>query len=98
MMRRRIVDEDEAARWFAKADRGPLAADDRKAFLEWLEAPGNAEAYQETVDAWSSLRAAKGADGLMAMRAAALRDASGISRRRAIFGLAGAATAAGASK
>ncbi len=95
MMRRRIVDEDEAARWFAKADRGPLAADDRKAFLEWLEAPGNAEAYQETADAWSSLRAAKGADGLMAMRAAALRDASGISRRRAIFGLAGAATAAG---
>lgn len=94
-MGRRTVHKDEAAHWFAKADRGPLGADDRKAFLEWLEAPGNADAYQETADAWSTLGAAKGAEGLMAMRAAALRDASGISRRRAIFGLVGAATAAG---
>ncbi|WP_184718580.1 FecR domain-containing protein [Caulobacter sp.] len=88
--------DDEAARWFAKADRGPMSAQDRKAFLEWLETPENAEAYQETADAWSTLGAAKRADGLMAMRAAALRDASGVSRRRAIFGLAGAAGAAGA--
>ncbi|MDR6625607.1 FecR domain-containing protein [Caulobacter segnis] len=94
-MGRRIVHEDQAAQWFAKADRGPLAADDRKAFLEWLEAPGNAEAYQETADAWSSLAAAKGADGLIAMRAAALREAAGISRRRMIFSLVGAVTAAG---
>lgn len=88
--------EDEAARWFAKADRGPMSAEDRRAFLEWLEEPGNADAYQETADAWSTLGAAKRADGLMAMRAAALRDASGVNRRRAIFGLAGAAAAAGA--
>ena len=88
--------EDEAARWFAKADRGPMSAEDRRAFLEWLEAPENAEAYQETADAWSTLGAAKRADGLMAMRAAALRDASGVSRRRAIFGLAGAVGAVGA--
>lgn len=88
--------DDEAARWFAKADQGPMSAGDRKAFLEWLEAPGNADAYQETADAWSTLGAAKRADGLMAMRAAALRDASGVNRRRAIFGLAGAAAAAGA--
>ncbi|HJV42275.1 FecR family protein [Caulobacter sp.] len=90
-------DDDEAARWFAKADRGPLTAADRKAFLEWLEAPGNADAYQEAADAWSTLGAARGAPGLMAMRAAALRDASGVSRRRAIFGLAGAAATACAS-
>ncbi len=88
--------EDEAARWFAKADRGPLSGEDRKAFLEWLEMPGNADAYQETADAWSTLGAARGADSLMAMRAAALRAASGVSRRRAIFGLAGAAAAASA--
>lgn len=94
-MARRIPDDD-AARWFAKADRGPLSADDRKAFLEWLEAPGNADAYHDTADAWSTLGAARGADSLMAMRAAALRDASGVSRRRAIFGLVGAAAAAGA--
>lgn len=87
--------EDVAARWFAKADRGPLTAEDRKAFLEWLEEPGNADAYQETADAWSILGAAKGAHGLMGMRAAALRDASGVSRRHAIFGLVGAAAAAG---
>jgi transmembrane sensor len=92
----RASHDDAAARWFAKADRGPLTADDRKAFLEWLEAPGNADAYQETADAWSTLGAARSADGLMAMRAAALREASGVNRRRAIFGLAGAATAAGA--
>lgn len=95
-MARHAPRDDEAAHWFAKADRGPLSADDRKAFLEWLEAPGNAEAYQNTADAWSTLGAAKGADGLMAMRAAALRDASGVSRRRTIFGLAGAAAAASA--
>jgi transmembrane sensor len=95
-MARHVPQDDEAARWFAKADRGPLTADDRKAFLEWLEQHGNAEAYQQTADAWSTLGAAKNAQGLMAMRAAALRDASGVSRRRAIFGLAGAATAAGA--
>jgi len=95
-MARHAYHDDEAARWFAKADRGPLSADDRKAFLEWLDGPGHAEAYQQTADAWSTLGAAKGAHGLMAMRAAALRDASGVSRRRAIFGLAGAATAAGA--
>ena len=57
--------EDAAAVWFAKADRGPLTADDRKAFLEWLEAPGNAEAYQETADAWSVFGAAKGAHGFL---------------------------------
>ncbi|NQE64767.1 FecR domain-containing protein [Caulobacter sp. RHG1] len=88
--------DDEAARWFAKADRGPMSADDRREFLEWLDEPENADAYQETADAWSTLGAAKRADGLMAMRAAALREASGVSRRRAIFGLAGAAAAAGA--
>lgn len=88
--------DDEAAGWFAKADRGPLSAEDRKAFLAWLEAPGNAQAYQDTADAWSVLGAAKGAHGLMGMRAAALRDASGVDRRRAILGLAGAAAAAGA--
>lgn len=88
--------DDEAARWFAKADRGPLSGEDRKAFLEWLKAPGNADAYQETADAWSTLGAAKGADSLMAMRAAALREASGVSRRRAILGLGGALAAAGA--
>lgn len=85
--------EDDAARWFAKADRGPLSGEDRKAFLEWLEAPGNADAYQATADAWSTLGAAKGADGLMGMRAAALREASGVSRRRAILGLGGALAA-----
>lgn len=95
-MARRSEHDDAAAHWFAKADRGPMSADDRKAFLEWLEAPGNAEAYQETADAWSTLGAAKRADSLMAMRAAALRDASGVNRRRAILGLGGAAAAAGA--
>jgi transmembrane sensor len=88
--------EDAAAVWFAKADRGPLSAEDRRAFLEWLEAPDNADAYQETADAWSTLGAAKGEPGLMAMRAAALRDASGVNRRRAIFGLVSAAATAGA--
>ncbi len=88
--------DDEAARWFARADRGPLSSEDRKALLEWLAAPGNADAYQETAEAWSTLGAAKGADGLMAMRAAALREASGVSRRRAILGLGGALAAAGA--
>nr|WP_295105747.1 FecR domain-containing protein [uncultured Caulobacter sp.] len=87
--------EDAAAVWFAKADRGPLSAEDRRAFLEWLKTPGNADAYQATADAWSTLGAAKGAPGLMAMRAAALRDASGVNRRRAIFGLAGAVATAG---
>lgn len=92
----RIPPDDTAAHWFAKADRGPLAADDRKAFLEWLEAPGNADAYQETADAWSTLGAARGAHGLMAMRAAALREASGVNRRRAILGVMGGLAAAGA--
>ncbi|MDR6623840.1 FecR domain-containing protein [Caulobacter segnis] len=95
-MARGLSREDEAARWFAKTDRGQLTGEDRKAFLEWLEAPGNADAYQETADAWSTLGAAKGADSLMAMRAAALREASGVSRRRTILGLGGGLAAAGA--
>jgi transmembrane sensor len=93
-MARHATPDDEAAHWFAKADRGPLTAEDRKAFLEWLDQPDNAEAYQMTADAWSTLGAARGAQGLMAMRAAALRDASGVSRRRVIFGLAGGAATA----
>lgn len=95
-MARGLSREDEAVRWFAKTDRGPLTGEDRRAFLEWLETPGNADAYHETADAWSVLGAAKGADSLMAMRAAALREASGVSRRRAILGVGGALAAAGA--
>lgn len=88
---------DPAAFWFARLNRGgPLSPQDEIDFRRWLnEAPGNIHAYRGCQQAWRLLELEAGEPEILALRSTALgMDDRGLSRRRAVFGLAGGATAA----
>ncbi|MDG2529918.1 FecR family protein [Caulobacter endophyticus] len=84
---------EAAADWFAKAEDDRMAAGERRAFDAWMADADNARAYHDVEEAWDVLGEAGGDRELLRMRSAALRAASGPSRR-AVFGMAGAAIAA----
>lgn len=84
---------EAAADWFAKAEDDRMPLDERRAFDAWMADADNARAYRDVEDAWDVLGEAGGDRELLRMRSAALRAASGPSRR-AVFGMAGAAIAA----
>lgn len=84
---------EAAADWFAKAEDDRMAAGERRAFDAWMADADNARAYRDVEDAWDVLGEAGGDRELLRMRSAALRAASGPSRR-AVFGMAGAVIAA----
>lgn len=84
---------EASARWFAKVEGGRLSLDEQRDFADWLGEADNARAFDELEQSWEALGEAGGDRELLRMRSAALRKASGPSRR-AILGMAGGATAA----
>ena len=88
---------DAAAFWFARMNSGdPPGVEGDIEFRRWLgEDPGNALAYRSCQQAWRLMELDAGEPEVLALRATALGpDARRLTRRRALFGLAGGAVAA----